>query len=882
MPFAPDIFRLQEIRNLRSQNSNPRHGAFAHAIGRLGLVFLLFLANPSISAGEAPRNHAIPESLQSIPTRAGEQIDLAESLLQVSREWNPSLNLEPYRARLNQLTEKVRSGIAGKTSPEAVVAILKQIVHKDEGYGYTDKVDQDGVPLDPSEIFLHGLLDSRRGYCMNLSFLYLIVADRLDLPLHGVALPNHFFVRYESGPARINIETTESGASFPDAFYLDRFGIPQNPPPVFYMRNLGKKQSLGSYFSNVGMAFYRKSQPGKAVAYLELSAKINPESTEARNNLGNIYSEMKKYKAAIDQYLLALKANPNDMATLFNLGIAYSESGDKKKAVEAFLQAAQLDPDYIPAHRSLAQLYLDQKKYISALLHLQKLADLDPQNLQSQLNLASVYLLQGNFDLALEAVNRAKAMFPENPEVLAKLAEISYRKGNLDTAVNQYRYLIEYNPERLDAYIQLGWIYYKKSDVKMAISWTRRGLNKAKEPASFAALAWMNLGLYHLLDRNFAEAETWYQKALSSKNPNSLDGMIKDLEDASGRFPQVPEVDYFAGWLFYESGQKEKAEPFLGRYLQRGEDASLAGKARDLLARLHGGNGASPAPKFSAAPDAGQKPGAKIPGGMAKVPAGFFHMGSSGKSEDENPEHKVFLDDYFIDTYEVSAREYAEFLNAVGNVKGYYLDNKFGPLEYAGTFRPLPGLESFPVNNVSWYGADAYCQWKKKRLPTEAEWEKAARGIDRKVYPWGNGAPSPALARYRQAWTEEIQYKVMVPVDSMPEGKSEYGVFHMAGNVKEWVEDWYDREYYSEYEAQLNPRGPVGGEFKVIKGGSWRDLPGFIYSSFRNNSYPQTRLDDYGFRCAKSEKEISGPEKLIRLEDLGAENPGARFAWMRR
>ena len=102
----------------------------------------------------------------------------------------------------------------------------------------------------------------------------------------------------------------------------------------------------------------------------------------------------------------------------------------------------------------------------------------------------------------------------------------------------------------------------------------------------------------------------------------------------------------------------------------------------------------------------------------------------------------------------------------------------------------------------------------------------------------------------------------MVPVQTLTEGQSPYGLHNMAGNVKEWVDDWYDREYYKEQSEYANPRGPIGGEFKGVRGGSWRDLKGFIYSSFRNNGNPQSRMDDYGFRCAKNAAPASDEKRL--------------------
>jgi len=302
------------------------------------------------------------------------------------------------------------------------------------------------------------------------------------------------------------------------------------------------------------------------------------------------------------------------------------------------------------------------------------------------------------------------------------------------------------------------------------------------------------------------------------------------------------------------------ALPHLNQFLSLATESKLSNEARSIL-----GQKILPIDKNSTDSKDTSSSSRKIPKNMILVPSGFFIMGSNDHGEDESPEHKTYLDSYYIDRYEVSANDFASFLNDVDNIQGYYLDNKFGTLFFNGKFQPRKGFANHPINNVKWKGAHDYCRWKGKRLPTEAEWEKTARGTDGRVYPWGNKPPSHSLARYRQVWTKEIKHHVMVPVDMFNEGSSPYGAHQMAGNVKEWVDDWFDREYYSEPENHINPKGQIGGKYKVLRGGSWRDLKGFIYSSFRNNANPNARLDDYGFRCAKNIETKSETKQLTKL-----------------
>ena len=337
--------------------------------------------------------------------------------------------------------------------------------------------------------------------------------------------------------------------------------------------------------------------------------------------------------------------------------------------------------------------------------------------------------------------------------------------------------------------------------------------------------------------------------------------ILQDLKETAILFPKHIESNFFSGWIHMEFGEKDKALAHLKRFLTLYPDNDLADEARVLLNQnLSAKSDEKPATtnKDSSVPIENSKD-------MVPIPSGFSIIGSNEHGEDEAPEHKTYLDAYLIDRYEVSASNFAAFLNEANNVAGYYLDNKYGTLFYDGRFKPRKGFEIHLINNINWKGADKYCRWKGKRLPTEAEWEKAARGTGGKIYPWGNEPPSKNLARYNQVWTKEIKHHVMIPVNIFTEGSSSYGIHNMAGNVKEWVGDWFDREYYKDPTNHINPKGQIGGEYKILKGGSWRDLKGFIYSSFRNNNYPGSRLDDYGFRCAKSIKDNNKTKQLTNL-----------------
>lgn len=233
---------------------------------------------------------------------------------------------------------------------------------------------------------------------------------------------------------------------------------------------------------------------------------------------------------------------------------------------------------------------------------------------------------------------------------------------------------------------------------------------------------------------------------------------------------------------------------------------------------------------------------------MVLVPAGPFTMGSDEGLPNERPVHTVALDAYYIDQYEVTLSRYRRFLEEAKQESPPTWDD-----EAAVTVGDRPAI------GMRWGAAAAYCQWAGKRLPTEAEWEKAARGIDGRRYPWGEMQPFIDIANYnRGLWVSEAI--TLAPVTSGLEGmsvrhglkeggKSPFGLSHMAGNAAEWVADWYGRDYYQKSPAQ-NPTGPATGEKRVIRGGSWADLPVALRVTARLSAEPDFEDRTIGFRCA--------------------------------
>lgn len=224
---------------------------------------------------------------------------------------------------------------------------------------------------------------------------------------------------------------------------------------------------------------------------------------------------------------------------------------------------------------------------------------------------------------------------------------------------------------------------------------------------------------------------------------------------------------------------------------------------------------------------------------MVYVPAGDFTMGfDRAAKKDMSPGHTVNLDSFWIDRTEVTNAQYAKCVTA-GNCDEPRDLTSHNRVNYYNGDR----YAAFPVINITYNEAKAYCQWAGRALPTEAQWEKAARGTDGRIYPWGDKAASAGLANFGKPMGDTVQ------VGSYPDGASQYGALDMAGNIREWTADWYDETYYRTSPKE-NPTGPSTGYKRSVRGGSWGDDLSNIRVFIRWGVIPVNGSNDLGFRCA--------------------------------
>ena len=445
-------------------------------------------------------------SLDEVLRLQEDEVDLATAALIASEYWSDMVHGRRYLEQLDAMALEIRERLRQQRHQvnHYAIPIMNDYLFNELGFKTISHAN------DPNDLFLHSVMDGRQGYCLSLSVLYLALGERLGLKLYGVVVPGHFFVRYESGRTRFNIETTSGGASPPDEHYLEKFGVPEDNRGTIYMQNLTKRQTLGCFFNNLGNVYNDIGDIDTAQLALERAVAINPTLSESRANLGNIYLEKGRAEDAIRQYQAALQLNPNDPKTHNNLGNAYMELDRFSFAVSSYRRSIALDPNFIDAYRNLALVFTKHERYGQALSELRQAISLAPDDAAIHNQMGELYYRMGNHQKAISQFREALQLKRDSAEAYYGLA-LCYRQLDQTTReIQAYKNTLALDPDMLPALVNLGNAYFGQGQYDSAIQYYRRAL----EMKSDDAWIYYNLGSAYSNKSNFAQAVVAYQQAL--------------------------------------------------------------------------------------------------------------------------------------------------------------------------------------------------------------------------------------------------------------------------------------------------------------------------------------------------------------------------------
>ena len=455
-----------------------------------------------------------------------DEIDLCTATLILSRQWGTQKTLHRYRDKVDDMALEILARLKKQRIPARnyrAIGVINKYLFDELNFRSVETAD------DPEDLFLHSVIDKKRGYCLSLSVLYLSIGERLGMPLYGVVVPGHFFVRYDDGHNQFNIETTSKGANAPDKHYLEKFKPPASQDGL-YMKNLSKAETLGCFFNNLGNSYCEVGDIDSALMELERAVRINPSLAEAHNNLGNIYLHKGRARDAISEYYKALKILDEDAKTHNNLGNAYSQNGQYNEAVKEYMIALDLEPDFIDAYRNLANTYRRQGFFTRALRELKIAAQLKPAEGETYRLMGDIYMEMDNYSAALTSYQKSLKLMPASANIHSNMGYCYLKNSKPHEAITQFRRAIGLEPSNVAAYFGLARTYNRLEQTNNEINIYHQLLSI--EPMTISAL--QNLGNAYMKKEMYEEAIEQYLTAV-------------EIE------PENPALHYNLGCLLYTS-----------------------------------------------------------------------------------------------------------------------------------------------------------------------------------------------------------------------------------------------------------------------------------------------------------------------------------------
>lgn len=446
------------------------------------------------------------KSIDQVLRLRDNDVDLATAALIVSENWSDMVYGRRYLARLDEMALEIRDRLKRqklKADYRAIPVINEYLFNELDFRSISEATD-------PNSLFLHTVMDTKRGYCLSLSILYLSVAERIGLPMYGVVVPGHFFVRYDDGKRQFNIETTSNGGTASDEHYIKKFKVPKGNTHI-YMKSLNKIQTLGCFFNNLGNSYSDIGDTESALLAFERAVIINPTLSESRANLGNIYLKKNMVPKAIREYEAALDINPYDAKTHNNLGNAYMQRESLQFAIYEYMRSIDLDPNFVDAYKNLAMVYTKQKRYGQAIAQLKIALGLEPYNASCFSQLGDVYSRMSDYEQAIAQFKKALKIKPDLVEGHYGLAVCYNKLGLVDEEIWEYKMVLAAQPDMVAALINLGNAYFSKNKHLLAIEQYEKAIRVKPDEA----MAHYNLGAAYSKRKDFDRAVASYQKAVA-------------------------------------------------------------------------------------------------------------------------------------------------------------------------------------------------------------------------------------------------------------------------------------------------------------------------------------------------------------------------------
>jgi len=468
--------------------------------------FIVFTATPGFAEeklANADLQGLYARTIEEVLRLPPEQIDLGTAALIVSEAWSDMVSGRRCQQQLDDMAIEIRSRLKSPKPTVGAIPVINAYLFDELKFRAVDKAD------DPHDLFLHSVLEKKQGYCLSLSVLYLAIGERLGLPLYGVVVPGHFFVRYDDGKIRFNIETTSRGGTASDEDYIKKFNVPRNGDTI-YMTNLNKRQTMGCFFNNLGNAYQDVGNTDQAMASLQWAVYINPSLAESRLNLGNIYMRKGRTDDAITEYQQAVKINPDDGKGHNNLGTAYQRREWLKDAVNEYTAAIRLDSNYIDAYRNLSATYRKLNRLAEARAIIVQAMEMEPRNAYLYCDLADIYSQGDDYDEAISRYEKALKLKSNLAEAYLGLGGCYNKLKQHEKEIEAYRKALAINPDMFAALANLGNAYFAKGDYDVAIE----QFNKALKVNPDDSKVQYNIGAAYSNKGDYAKAVKYHLKTI--------------------------------------------------------------------------------------------------------------------------------------------------------------------------------------------------------------------------------------------------------------------------------------------------------------------------------------------------------------------------------